>query len=512
METQTQPVILIHGVPKIGKTCLARCLAYYLALEGGSTTYVKMKYSQKLDNNVVTENLVSYFGKSSWTILDQCNVNCIDPVLFSTYVLGQRRMEDAKMPIIMFTSGHCVPRPNWTQSRRVHFKVINLSVDEGTVDKLKELEGIREDEISSKDVLKVSSVIGHVYECLYRCLSWQALPMSFEQLDQVIHPIEELYSVSKEFFWLLWPELFCVKVEDIQEKIQMDYRQQGEWKIEPYQVQFLSLGMSGNLPNETQNVLLNWLSIRGEVVDEIDGYCVYESESYYFYFTRLPQLLDILARAYQEYSPVKMYRMFAELFQVIVAIGESRDGHVQAMKDYLFENMVGLLCKAASSEVTAFGLWSKGRSRTELTTVDDVVEVSSVQRLCEVTEQVREATQDRCLWCVLNLAGKHPYLGYDFAYVQVADSKYKEFQLFQVTVNPLSHATSTMYETLTETWSIIGSKLSSGDESVVEPFFLVPHGTAIGDVKKVELKHKGKCTGILASVVFLLADQRFGLL
>ena len=461
----TKEILLIHGFPQIGKSSLAKCLAYYLALADSSAVYVKMHYTSDLDIHVATDNVSSYFDKGRWIILDQCNTNCLDLSSLQHQLTNRDGSEDdPHMPIVIFTSGHYPPLHSWIKSKNVSFKVVSLSVDEGTVDKLKEKSKIAATRVDTQDVLKVTTMYWRVWQVLCHCNTTEE-EVTRDEMEEVIYQVTDLdYDGISKFFMMVWPDFVNAKPEDIKAKTKPE-----EWQIHPDQMQYLGFLLTGDKdPQDCDiNTLLNWMCISGKEVDEDmskKGY--HEYESHYYYFPFLERLHRILLEAHRSATPQKLYYTFLDMFRKLSVLPGS---NVQDMRGKAFEHALKYYC-----ESSGHGLYIHGR-KAQFTKVDKVCKVHSVSGLVkEVEEFMRLDTVDD-LWCVLNVENKRDFPEYDFAYAQknaINRNKLSMFQLLQVAVNPARHNTTQILK--------IYNQLQARFGSVVEPYFVAPDETVVG--------------------------------
>ena len=454
----------------MGKSSLARCLAYYLALEGDSAAYVRMACTPELDSEVAVNSLSSYFYRARWVILDQCNVNCLRETHFLQCALAREKTntrEEQKMPLIMFTSGHYAPQSWWMENSKIEFKVINMHVNEAVVDDLKKFYDTKK-EVHSKDVLKVSTIFGHVSACLCHSERLRPEEVSFETLQETVYQLCDIETLSRrsEFFWLLWPQFAQVTSEEIEANNEPE-----DWKIEPYKVQYLGLLLTGisNPRDHNTSMVINWLNISGEKTDKEEeadaGYCTYKANSYFYYFPHLQRLHSIMVKAFDECTPERLYAAYLDVYNKVEQIYES---NAQSLRGMLFKTLVRLVCEIQVPK-SQKGLCIHGEF-AGLIPVNKVCHVSDVDDLCEKAVEIFKKEKAQSLWCILNVPGAVQFAGYDFAFVS-ATSNLKFIQLLQVTINSVSHDKESMNNVLDK----VKDKCKSYN-ATVDGYFLVPKG------------------------------------
>ena len=345
-------ILLIHGVPQIGKSCLAQCLSYYLACEGESAAYVKMDGKANIDNEVAVGSLCAYFSMTKWIIFDQCNLDCLlnQEARFMGKVSG-RKISGKRIPLIMFTSGHYAPQSYWMNHRQVKFKVISLHVDEALVDYLKERDSISKEAVDNKDILnmlKVSTICGHVEQCLDKCNTIQPEEINAERLEDVIYQKLDMATLGHklELFWLLWPQFPHASIDEVKSNLEPEY-----WRIEPFTIQYLSFILSGiQNPCDTGLNIINWLCISGERAVQGktgEGYCTYQDNSYFYHFPHLEKLHAIMIGSHKKCTLLKLFAAYKDVFVKLQTIQES---NAQALRGLLFENMVRVACEMSNTQ------------------------------------------------------------------------------------------------------------------------------------------------------------------
>ncbi len=473
--------ILIHGIPRMGKTSLAHNLAYHLASGGSTAMVVTMDNGQIFSPETVTENLSSFCGESGWVIFDQVNVHSLDQEILAQELVGSER----KTPLIVFTSGHnAPPGPSWTKGPVFCMKVIDMRVDEAGVDSLKKY--WKNDKVQTRDVLQVTSVFGHVFHIVYSTLYEDAL-VSLPALHEEVYEDTELsalFARKPTLLWMLWPEFCNARAEDVAERNKLE-----DWKIEPSKVQLLDYVLSQEKDplNIKTRLFVNWLQIDGNSrcdENQHDGF--YEHTEYFYYFPSLEKLHASLRKAHQV-SPEEKLRKMIDIYN---EFNDQPDSNARSVQSHVFEGIIRLQCKLhVKSPKAKYGLVMDGKRGVALVEVDDILKPRTVEDLCKIVEEKRRANREReQYWCDLN-AGNSQFPGYNFAYVQMENGKYFTFQLFQATVNARKHKSGTMVSVLQDIEEKLYTPERFEGNARVIPFFLCPYDEDRGTKEYMTLEH-----------------------
>ena len=127
LEKCERAAVIIHGVPQVGKTCLAHALAYTLATKNSEPVYLKMS-DEVIDSDVAADNLNEVIINTKWVIVDQCDM---DAFSFNRLLKGVKTHYNLfKVPIVFVTSGHNPPAPKFSESSNFVVKVIDIQANE----------------------------------------------------------------------------------------------------------------------------------------------------------------------------------------------------------------------------------------------------------------------------------------------------------------------------------------------------------------------------------------------
>ncbi len=483
IQNNTSEVLLVHGVSGIGKSTLAECLAYFLALEGESSAYIKMHGGEDINSKVVADSLASQFNNGNWIIVDQCIMSSFKKQILWRSVLGRSSAgSNFQKPIIMFTSGHYAPSNWWVEKEEVQFKVISLRVDNETVDEMKKVHKLTK-EVSSEELLKVSRTFGRVDECLMDISAYKKnKTVDSDYLEEIVYRQVDVKALDEKSVWLLWPEFPRKTEEEIDLKIEPT-----KWKIEPWKVVYLGLLVIREHDPRDERIkgIMSWLDIGGkDVGNEDDVYRTYEPGSYFYYFPHLDMLHELLVRALHVCTPKKLFDAYTDVYN-LVGEHETRS-NAQAVKGNLFQSLLQLLCNTkAYGGKREMGLFIVGKSAS-LHDVDEVYQISQVDDLGKKVEEVFKKQKDHNVWCELNVKGKVDFEGYDFAFLHCSKTTL-EVQLLQVTVNAVKHPKEKMSSVLKALTDYCKERIQGGSRIMLTGYFIVPseaHVPAKGTTSK----------------------------
>lgn len=280
----SKQIILIHGVPKIGKSLLAESLAYYLALESGSATYIDVDYKSDTDGDRAVQGIEEYRKSDTYVILDQCNVN----VLNRERLLHSIRTATSMKPLIIFTSGKYIPHEEWMIQDHpvIRSKVISMRVDREAIEQLrKSYSPYYGAGLKTEDVFKLSRKYGVVVDCL---LKWEDRAINgeswdFELMKEILYECRHMISLHDRYkvFYVIGPAGAAAagSEEAIAEAL-------GDCLLKPVDVKTfgLKLRLHDVKDSDGINLMLNWLDVRdwdgGKEEDLYSSYC---GSSYVYY-------------------------------------------------------------------------------------------------------------------------------------------------------------------------------------------------------------------------------------
>ena len=157
-------VLMYYGVPCIGKSTLASALDYYLGLVHGKIWFAQLVHCPKSDSGAILKKIFEHPSDDASNpmnevyIIDQVNPGVIDV----TGLINKCRSRP--YPVIMFTSGHYMPSPSWTQTDRVKVTGIHMTIEINEVQRLYN----KIDQNILKDFLEESAVYGQVSKMAFR--------------------------------------------------------------------------------------------------------------------------------------------------------------------------------------------------------------------------------------------------------------------------------------------------------------------------------------------------------
>ena len=477
-ENTTNPIhaVVIHGVPELGKTCLAHALAYALATEENEPVYLKMA-DEVVDSDVVVDNLCSVIMNTKWVIVDQCDMDGFKMRLLaqgaSTHFLK------FNVPIVFMTSGHNPPAPDLKGFFLV--KVIDIQTNEETLQSIVP-------SATAEEIGKILQVTKHYTRAVNLLLNTTGQgPKTKEEL-------EEEWTESLTKIKLDRPAVLGLFLPVVHEDGTVDEYFTKEFVRTLASVQKDNKDLRDHGMNEVLN-LTDICKLENEneecsIAELTESFTSLEKDEY-AYRIRYPEYLRMHVDNYRTDFKVKgIDPTFESLRQAFV---HAMGGHSNDKKTAgnIYEKLVALSCEETNGSPPHgqnYGLRpSEEQNIMEFTPVDTLC--SSAFTVTQVVQEIQNKLEDEHSWedeykvgFILDVNKRRAFKGFDFAYAILkridGEKRLSKLNLIQASVNPWNRQTDKMQMSLSEFRTLLQRKELVPSEHAklkVVPYILTPY-------------------------------------
>lgn len=302
---------LYHGSSGIGKSQLAKATAYYLALAYGRSCLLVFEQRPANRDRKYAEAVKEYMDEKC-LIIDQVNTNRMSPSWLRSR---------AVCPITVFTSGHYMPPPDWTEGSLVHVRIIDLKLQTSDIIELINRDSVYQPLISiAENIGKASRCYGLLQMAMFSIIS-HAVNHPQCDITSVIYRLNSIGDSKLDitmFLWYVWEDFY----KNNTDPVVTDSVKVEDFRLTKKDVLYLALLLT-RVKMDGDDPMLNivsWLTLvplfPPAASGATTGYIEYEVNECAYIFANVTVLHKLLHHGAGKYSKNKALNVFANAFQV----------------------------------------------------------------------------------------------------------------------------------------------------------------------------------------------------